>query len=97
MMTRLMQESLDRLVTTMTVGGRFNRRPPTVRVRRRGFPRGVKRGDEVWWNGTAYHVLRRSAWTLWLQEAFEPPVVGDAIRIRRPRRFAGDGADESAL
>jgi hypothetical protein len=63
--------------------------PPVKRVRRRGFRRDIRRGDDVLLaNGEPWRVVRRSPWHLWVEPI--PPFearVGQTITVRLPARF----------
>lgn len=68
------------------------RMSPMIRVRRRGFPREVRRGFDVRRADGIYRVIRRSNHNLWLEKVYEPdgrPMVGDTIRVRTPKRYEG--------
>lgn len=61
--------------------------PPVKRVRRRGFRRDVRRGDDVRLaDGGSWRVIRRSAWNLWVEPT--PTFrIGQTVRVQLPARF----------
>lgn len=60
-----------------------------IRVRRRGFPREVRRGFDVQRPDGVYRVVRRSNWNLWLEKLPEPRHgSGSIVRVRLSERNA---------
>lgn len=81
-----MKDTLEQLQRNLIVAKRL---PPVVRVRRRGFPRDVRRGFDLRRRDGIYRVIRRSNWSLWLEKVADcdgKPLFGDTVRIRTPRR-----------
>ena len=81
----ILNQSLDQFKRRLVFARQM---PPVVRVRRRGFPREVRRGFDVRYQDGIYRVVRRSNWNLWLEKLPEPTQgSGSTVSVRRPDTF----------
>lgn len=85
----LTHPAVYRRMTKMLAHPGAFRLPPVIRVRRRGFSRSIRRGDNVRRTDGTFRVIRRSLWHLWLEKT---PHVGDTIRVRLPQRYLKETA-----
>lgn len=82
MNTFFTSEALKTLASSLTFVSLL---PPVKRVRRRGFRRDVRRGDDVQFAGSTWCVVRRSPWNLWIEPISHK--VGEVVTVRLPQRY----------